>query len=66
MKETNLIIVLIAMSLTFPVYSFAMGPQKEKKAIVLSCFVTSCPFCLGSHYKYPKTGSIKMPFQGYA
>jgi len=43
MKKLSLIIVMIAMSLTLVVSSFAMEAQKEKKAIVLAQFGTSYP-----------------------
>jgi len=43
MKKLSLIIATIAMSLTLVVSSFAMGPQEDKKAIVLAQFGTSYP-----------------------
>ena len=46
MKRLSLIIVMIAMSLTLVVSSFAMETQKDKKAIVLAQFGTSYPSAL--------------------
>lgn len=46
MKKLSLIIVMFVLSLTLVVSSFAMGPQKDKKAIVLAQFGTSYPSAL--------------------
>jgi len=46
MKKLSLIIVMIFLSLALCVSSFAMGPQEDKKAIVLAQFGTSYPSAL--------------------
>lgn len=46
MKKLSLIVVMFVLSLTLVVSSFAMGPKKDKKAIVLAQFGTSYPSAL--------------------
>jgi len=48
MKKLSLIIVMIFLSLTIVISSFAMEAQKDKKAIVLAQFGTSYPSALAA------------------
>jgi len=46
MKKSGLIVVMIILSITLVISSFAMGQKKDKKAIVLAGFGTSYPSAL--------------------
>jgi len=72
MKKFSLIIIMIILSLTWCVSSFAMGPKEDKKAIVLAQFGTSYPLALVSIiniYKQVQDAfpdvTVKMAFTSY-
>lgn len=72
MKKLSLIVLMFVLSLTLVVSSFAMGPKKDKKAIVLAQFGTSYPAALVSIINIQKQVqkafpdvTVKMAFTSY-